>query len=139
MVHRQAGKECLVTALYVAEDCKFQPPIRVNGEWISPKWQTLATSSSLDIAVFEMEVVGLDRSRIPVFYGQPSGLIYGQLGYVLGYPGLYDDKGVPRTDHIVEMEGRLMPLVGLVVLNFNAGNKIVYSYSYVNAGFSGGA
>ena len=57
----------------------------------------------------------------------------------LGFPGVYESVNRLRTDHILEMDGRPIPIATLVVANLSAESKLHYSASYINAGFSGGA
>ena len=100
-------------------------------------WRTVVLDEEHDIAVLETDTI-LDDKKIPVLYGEPRGLVFGQIGYALGYPGVMDEAG-PSTDHIIEVQGRPIPIVALVVANFTAGGNATYSASYINAGFSGGA
>ena len=44
------------------------------------------------------------------------------------------DEAGPSTDHIIEVQGRPIPIVALVVANFTAGGNATYSASYINAG-----
>ena len=127
----------LVTALHVVENCDYKPSVRSKGKWHSIDWQTVVVSQEHDIAVLKTHTI-LDSQKIPVLYGEPKGLIFGQIGYALGYPGIYDVHGA-RIDHIIEAQGRPMPIVALVVANFTAEGSSTYSSSYINAGFSGGA
>lgn len=131
------NREYLVTALHVAESCDFNPLVRTNGVWNTIAWRTVATVRDYDIAVLETDTI-LDRSRLPVLYGEPSGLVFGQIGYALGFPGIEDQSG-PSIDHIREVDGKPIPVAALVVANLAAGGKVTYSSSYINAGFSGGA
>ena len=131
------SNQYLVTALHVAESCSFAPLVRFNDQWNSMDWRTVAASERHDIAVLQTNAV-LDSKKIPVLYGEPKGLVFGQIGYALGYPEFEDDTG-PSVDHIIEVHGRPMPMVALVVANFAAGATYTYSASYINAGFSGGA
>ena len=49
----------------------------------------------------------LDDKKIPLFYGEPHGLILGQIGYALGYLGFKVEVGL-STDHIIEArEGQI--------------------------------
>ena len=132
------GNEYLVTALHVAESCGFRPLVRFRGQWNSMDWRTVATDRDHDVAVLETDTAVLDSQQIPVLYGEPGGLVFGQIGYALGYPG-FEDNGGPSIDHILEAQGRPMPMVTLVIANFAAGGNSTYSASYINAGFSGGA
>ena len=125
--------EYLVTALHVAKKCGFRPLVRSRGQWNRMEWRTIAISRDHDVAVLETDTV-LNSRRIPVLHGEPRGLVFGQIGYALGYPGVGSS-----VDHILEAEGRPMPMVALVVANFAAGGRSTYSASYINAGFSGGA
>ena len=131
------GGQYLATALHVISDCKLNPWVRYNGQWNAINWQTLAVDEDNDIAVLKTETI-LDSQKIPVLYGEPAGLIYGQIGYALGFPGFVDERKL-STDHIIEAEGRPLPIVSLAVANFTSMGNATYSASYINAGFSGGA
>ena len=131
------NKQYLVTALHVAKRCDFRPVVRFNGQWDSIDWRTVVPDKEHDIAVLETDTI-LDTKKIPVRHGEPSGLVFGQIGYALGYPGVNGEEG-PSIDHIIEVKGRPIPVVALVVANFTAGGKSTYSASYINGGFSGGA
>ena len=100
-------------------------------------WQTVVFDEEHDIAVLKTNTI-LDDKNMPVCYGEASGLVFGQIGYALGYPAVMEEAG-PSTDHIIEVQGRPIPIVALVVANFTAGGNSTYSASYINAGFSGGA
>ena len=130
-------REYLVTALHVAELCGFQPLVRHSGKWNTIGWKTVATDTDNDIAILSAEGILSDPPEF-VGYGEMGGLIFGQLGYALGYPGVWDRTG-PRLDHIAEMKRLPMPVVALVLANHVPGNSTIYSSSYINAGFSGGA
>lgn len=129
--------EYLVTALHVAVPCGMNPFVRFNGKWNAVTWETVATSQTDDIAILRTDVI-LDDSRIPVRHGTVAGVIYGQIGYALGYPGVRRGRE-HETDHIVEVGGRPIPIVALAIANFASTGKATYSSSYINAGFSGGA
>ena len=131
------GGQYLATALHVIGDCELKPWVRYNGQWNAINWQTLAVDEDNDIAVLKTETI-LDPKRIPVLYGEPAGLIYGQIGYALGFPGFVDGRKL-STDHITEVGGRPVPIVSLAVANFKSMGNATYSASYINAGFSGGA
>lgn len=135
LFHRD--RQYLATALHVAEACDFQPLVRFSGQWNSIDWRTVATDRDHDIAILQTSFT-LDDQKIPVLYGEPKGLIFGQFGYALGYPGFHYETG-PSVDHILEANGRTIPMVALVMANFSAGGTFTYSASYINAGFSGGA
>ena len=129
--------EYLVTALHVVEPCAMNPLVRHDNRWNAVRWETVVTSREDDIAVLRT-TTALDGSKIPVRHGRAEGAIYGQIGYTLGYPGVFDDSG-PKTDHITEVGGRPVPIVALATLNFASTGDGVYTSSYINAGFSGGA
>ena len=131
------NNQYLVTAFHVAKPCDFRPVVRLNGQWNSIDWRTVVLDEEHDIAVLETDTI-LDPRKIPVRYGEPGGLVFGQIGYALGYPGVEDEVGW-STDHIIEAHGRPIPIVALVVANFTSGGNATYSSSYINAGFSGGA
>ena len=130
------GGQYLVTALHVIDGCELNPRVRFNGQWNEIIWQTLAVDEANDIAVLKTETT-LDAQKIPVLHGEPTGLIYGQIGYALGFPGF--DGGQSGTDHITEVGGKPIPIVSLAVANFTSSGTATYSASYINAGFSGGA
>ena len=131
------NNQYLVTALHVAEECNFKPLVRFNDNWNSLNWRTIAIVREHDIAVLETDV-DLDSQRIPILHGEPQGLVFGQIGYALGYPGFEGSSG-PNIEHILEVQGKPIPIVALVVANFTGGGSVTYSSSYINAGFSGGA
>lgn len=130
------GGQYLVTALHVIDGCELQPRVRFNGQWNEIAWQTVAVDEANDIAVLKTETT-LDAQKIPVLHGEPTGLIYGQIGYALGFPGF--DGGQSSTDRITEVAGKPIPIVSLAVANFTSSGTATYSASYINAGFSGGA
>ena len=99
--------------------------------------QTVAVDEQHDVAVLKTNTV-LDPQKIPVKYGEPQGMVYGGVGYVLRYPTWVDIGGL-QTEHITEVGGRAIPIASLVVANFTASGAFTYSASYINAGFSGGA
>ena len=137
VVIRLDGAEYLVTALHVVEPCGMNPLVRFNNKWNGITWETVAISKADDIAILRTDMV-LDESKIPVRHGKVQGVIYGQIGYALGYPGFYGEHG-PETDHVPEVGGRPIPIVALAISNFASTEKGTYSSSYINAGFSGGA
>ena len=108
--------EYLVTALHVAAPCGMNPLVRSNNTWNAIAWETVAISEADDIAVLRTDV-GLDGSKIPVKHGKVEGEIYGQIGYALGYPAVYGERG-PETSHVAEVGGRPIPIVTLAMLNF---------------------
>ena len=113
-------KQYLATALHVAESCDRRPSVRFSGQWNSIDWKTVVASPDHDIAILETTST-LDSQKISVLYGEPEGLVFGQIGYALGYPGFHDDSGLSSNNHIIEAHGRPMPMVALVVANFSAG------------------
>ena len=117
--------------------CGLNPRVRSNGKWLPIGWQRIAVDKQHDVAVLKTNTV-LDSQRIPVQYGEPAGMVYGGIGYVLGYP-TWVEKGRINTEHVTEAGGRPIPIASLVVANFAASGESVYSASYINAGFSGGA
>ena len=129
--------EYLVTALHVAEACGMNPLVRCHDKWYAIKWETVASSKADDIAVLQTDVV-LDDAKIPVKHGSASETVYGQIGYALGYPGISGEHG-PETNHILVVGGRPIPIAALAISNFASTEKGIYSSSYINAGFSGGA
>ena len=137
VVIRLEEAEYLVTALHVAEPCGMSPLVRFNDKWNAIEWETVAFSKEDDIAVLKTNMV-LDQAKIPVKYGTAVGMIYGQIGYVLGYPGVFGKHGL-ETNHIVVVGGRPIPIAALATCNFASTDRGIYSSSYINAGFSGGA
>ena len=131
------GDEYLATALHVIEEYGLNPRVRSYGKWLPIDWQTVAIDRQHDVAVLKTDTV-LDPQGIPVKYGETAGMVYGGVGYVLGYP-TWVDGGRIQTKHITEVGGRAIPIASLVVANFAASGKSTYSASYINAGFSGGA
>ena len=129
------GVEYLVTALHVIEKRGMNPRVRAAGEWLSIDWQTVAIDKQHDVAVLRTNTV-LDPQRIPIEYGEPTGMVYGSIGYVLGYRS-WADAGRIQTEHIVEADGKAIPIASLVVANFAASGEFTYSASYINAGFFG--
>lgn len=136
MIHVD-GIEYLATALHVIEKYGLNPRVRANSKWLTIDWQTVAVDQQHDIAVLKTNTV-LDPRRIPVKYGEPEGMIYGGVGYVLGFP-TWVEAGQIKTEHVTEAHGRALPIASLVVANFAASGESIYSASYINAGFSGGA
>ena len=131
------GAEYLATALHVIEEYGLNPRVRSYGKWLQIDWQTVAVDKQHDVAVLKTDTV-LDPQNIPVKYGEPAGMVYGGVGYVLGYP-TWIDRGQIQTEHVTEVGGRAIPIASLVVANFPAYGGSTYSASYINAGFSGGA
>ena len=115
----------------------LNPRVRSDGKWLPIDWQTVAVDKQHDVAVLKTNTV-LDPQRIPVKYGELAGMVYGGVGYVLGYP-TWVDVGRIQTEHVTEVGGRAIPIASLVVANFAASGESTYSASYINAGFSGGA
>ena len=131
------GAEYLATALHVIEDYGLNPRVRSHGKWQAIDWQTVAIDRRNDLAVLKTKTV-LDLHRIPVKYGETAGMVYGGVGYVLGFPA-WVDGGRIQTEHVTEVGGRAIPIASLVVANFASSGESTYSASYINAGFSGGA
>ena len=130
------GNQYLVTALHVIKACDSRPLLRFNAQWNVIDWQTVASDESNDIAVLKTDE-WLDAKYDTVQFGVADGLIYGQIGYALGYPAVRDQAG-STTNHILEVRGRPVPIAALVVATF-ASDNVTYSAAFVNAGFSGGA
>ena len=131
------GAQYLATALHVIEKYGLDPRVRSEGRWLPIDWQTVAIDKQHDVAVLKTNTV-LDPQRIQVKYGEPAGLVYGGVGYVLGFPTWVDENRI-QTEHVTEAGGRPIPIASLVVANFAASGEFTYSASYINAGFSGGA
>ena len=132
------GAEYLATALHVIEKYGLNPSVRSDGQWLPIDWQTVATDHQHDVAVLKTNT-DLDLQRIPVKYGKSAGMVYGGVGYVLGYPTWSVDVGRFQTEHVTEVGGKAIPIASLVVANFAVSGEVTYSASYINAGFSGGA
>ena len=129
------GVEYLMTAHHVARECNFEPLVRYNGRWNEHAWEVVVNDHPNDLVVLKAKDVTLDERAIPVRYGEVKGLVYGQIGYALGYPGLSDDD----TQNVTEANGRPIPLPALVLGTFYAGSDEVKCAGYINGGFSGGA
>ena len=133
------GVDYVITAHHVYLDCGGNPSVRFRGQWNSLGWEVLARDEGLDVIVMRSPQLPKDLAGLPVLYGVPRGAIHGQIGYSLGFPGVFGlDSGL-RTDHILEVDGRPIPIAALVVANLSTESKVHYSASYINAGFSGGA
>ena len=131
------GAEYMVTALHLAKLCGMNPLVRSNNQWNAITWEIVATSEADDIAVLKTDPV-LDEWKISVRHGKVEGERYGQIGFALGYPTVFGEHG-RETSHIPEVQGRPIPVVALAVSNFAETAKGIYSSSYINDGFSGGA
>ena len=112
------GAEYLATALHVIDKSGLNPRVRSNGSWLPIDWQTVAVDQQHDVAVLKTNTV-LDAQKIPVKYGEPQGMVYGGVGYVLGYPTWVDIGGL-QTEHITEVGGRAMPIASLVVAKLHS-------------------
>ena len=133
------GIDYLVTAHHVYVDCGGNPSVRFRGQWNQFQWEVVAKDASLDVIVLKSAQLGTGRGEsLPVLYGVPQGAIHGQIGYSLGYPGVYESGNRLRTDHVPEIEGLPVPLAALVIVNLSTEANVHYSASYINAGFSGG-
>ena len=134
------GAEYLVTAHHVYVDCSSNPLVRFQARWNRVQWEVVAKDESLDVIVLKSAQLPADlASRLPVLYGVPKGAVHGQIGYSLGFPGILESGQQLKTDHILEVDGRPIPIAALVVANLSSASKVHYSASYINAGFSGGA
>ena len=135
----ESNVDYLVTAHHVYRDCNGNPSVRSRGRWNSLQWEVVAKDESLDVIVLKSPQLPANLAGLPILYGVPRGTVHGQIGYSLGFPGIYKSANRLRTDHILEMEGRPIPIATLVVANLSPESKLHYSASYINAGFSGGA
>ena len=134
------GVEYLVTAHHVYVDCGHNPLVRFRAQWNRIQWEVVAKDESLDVIVLKSPQLPTDLERqLPVLYGVPQGAVHGQVGYSLGFPGILESGQQLKTDHILEVDGRPIPIAALVVANLSSASKVHYSASYINAGFSGGA
>ena len=131
------GAEYLATALHVLKDCGFNPQVRSFGRWQPIDWQIIVQDEEQDVAVLKTNDV-LDQVKAPVQYGEPAGMIYGVVGYSLGFPA-WEDEGIIQVSHITEEKGKPIPLPTIAVANFTTPGRFTYSASYINAGYSGGA
>ncbi len=131
------GGEYLVTAFHVFCSCRGNPSVRFREQWKPLQWEVVAKDESLDVIVLKSAQLPADLGeRLPVLYGVPQGAIHGQFGYSLGFPGVHNQL---KIDHVLEIDGRPIPIAALVVANLSAESKVHYSASYINAGYSGGA
>ena len=130
------GAQYLITALHVYRKCNAKPLVRFNAKWNQYDLKTIAIDADTDIAVLKSHVT-LAGNYETVKFGEPGGLKYGQIGYALGFPGFNHSPG-QGTSHIVEGNGRPLPIVTPAMANYSA-EKILYCAGFVNAGFSGGA
>ena len=134
------GVGYLVTAHHVYVDCGGDPSVRFRGQWNPFQWDVVAKDETLDVIVLRSPQLPTDLAeRLPVLYGVPQGAIHGQIGYSLGFPGVYESATQLRIDHVPEIEGVPVPIAAVVVVNLSIEAKVHYSASYINAGFSGGA
>lgn len=134
------GVDYLVTAHHVYNDCGGDPSVRFREQWNSFQWEVVAEDKSLDVIVLKSPQLPTDlEGRLPVLYGVPDGAIHGQVGYSLGFPAVRESPSRLKTDHVLEMDGRPIPIGTLLVANLSSESTIHYSASYINAGFSGGA
>ena len=134
------GVDYLVTAHHVFVDCGGSPLVRFRGQWNPFQWEVVAKDEKLDVIVLKSPQLATDLAeRLPVLYGVPQGAIHGQIGYSLGFPGVYESATQLKTDHVPEIEGVPVPIAALVVVNLSNEATVHYSASYINAGFSGGA
>ncbi len=134
------GVDYLATAYHVYVGCGGNPSVRFRGQWNPFQWEVVAKDESLDVIVLKSRQLPTDLAeRLPVLYGVPQGVIHGQTGYSLGFPGVYESAAKLKTDHVPEIEGVPIPIAALVVVNLSTKAKVHYSASYINAGFSGGA
>ena len=134
------GTDYLVTAHHVYADCNRNPFVRFHARWNRLQWEVVAKNESLDVIVLRSAQLPTNlETQLPVLYGVPKGAVHGQIGYSLGFPGVYESNFQPKTDHVLEFDGRPIPIAALVVANLSAASKVHYSASYINAGFSGGA
>ena len=131
------GAEYLATALHVLKDCGFNPQVRSFGRWQPIDWQIIVQDEEQDVAVLKTNDV-LDPVKAPVQYGEPAGMVYGVVGYSLGFPA-WEDEGIIQVSHITEEKGKPIPLPTIAVANFTTPGRFTYSASYINAGYSGGA
>ena len=134
------GIDYLATAHHVYVNCGDNPSVRFRGQWNPFEWKVVAKDQNLDVIVLKSRQLPSDLAeRLPVLYGVPQGAIHGQIGYSLGFPGVYESATQLKTDHAAESEGLPIPIAALVVVNLSIDAKVHYSASYINAGFSGGA
>ena len=130
------GQEYLVTALHVLENCPESGLVRMNSMWNQINWESVIVDEDADIAVLKTET-SFDIARLPVQLGKQHGMVYGQIGYALGYPSVLGHDGT-QVNHIAEVNGRPIPAVALAVWNFQQGPERAFATSYVSPGYSGG-
>ena len=127
-------KKYLVTAHHVIENYQEKLCVRRNKEWVDLSLGApLVKDKESDVTVFEIH----DAWKLPeakVELGTPSGFIFGQLGYALGFP---TDGSL--TNHINEAYGHPLAIPTLLLLNLTLGTEPGYCPAYINAGYSGGA
>ena len=100
------GVDYLVTAHHVYVDCGGKPSVRFRGQWNPFQWEVVAKDEGLDVIVLKSPQLPTDLAeRLPVLYGVPRGAIHGQIGYSLGYPGVYESATQLKIDHVPEAEG----------------------------------
>ena len=116
------GAEYLATALHVIENYGLSPRVRSDGKWLPLDWQTVAVDKQHDVAVLKTNTV-LDPQRIPVRYGEHPGMVYGGVGYVLGYP-TWVDVGRLQTEHVTEVGGKAIPIASLVVAKLRSFGRV---------------
>ena len=103
---RDSGVSYLVTAHHVYRGCNSNPSVRFGRLWNSFHWEVVASDESLDVIVLKSPQLSADLTGLPVLYGVPVGTVHGQIGYSLGFPGVYESGNRFRTDHILEADGR---------------------------------
>ena len=117
MVVNLDGQEYLVTALHVLENCDESALVRMHGEWNKVSWETVVEDRTADIAVLKTDTA-FGVNKLPVQHGKQPGMLYGQIGYALGFPAVLGSGKNQVVDHILEIEGRPIPAVALAVWNF---------------------
>ena len=130
-----SGVDYLVTAHHVYRDCNGNPSVRFGGLWNSVQWEVVAKDESLDVIVLKSPQLPPHLAGLPVLYGVPRGTVHGQIGYSLGFPGVYESGNRLRTDHILEMEGRPIPIATLVVANLSPESKCITALRTSMRGF----
>ena len=113
--------EYLVTAFHVFRSCNGNPSVRFRKQWNPIQWDVVAKDEDLDVIVLKSAQLPADLGeRLPVLYGVPQGAIHGQIGYSLGFPAVIESRDKLRTDHVLEHEGRPIPIAALVLVNLSA-------------------
>lgn len=135
------GEEYVVTANHVVEGCNYDPRVRQNNGWRKGRWETVATSKILDIAVLRTNA----RLHPRASYGSDK-MTMGTLGRAIGFP-LPDANLMELPDMWADMMGEMdiggyghpIPTQVPIAATHAPKRGAHYVGGYVNSGFSGGA